>query len=237
MKKHIILSVNENPEYLFYVPLAVWAWRFIGWEPILFYHGRLSNIADVWHASGIEHCHVFLLDDNGYNSETTTQIARLYGACVSNNYIMTGDIDLIPLSDYWKPDLIKLSAWGHDLTNYEHFPICFIGAPAAIWNQVMHIDAKDYNTLIKRDLDKLPQAKSHDRVKRWVTDQDLITDRINKSGIPVDHYHRGTYKNGYARGRVDRSAWTLQHDQLIDCHMLRGIYKDQKAFNLTMDCY
>lgn len=237
MKKYIILSVNDNPEYLFYTPLTVWAWRKLGWEPVIFYYGYGSLLMQLAINTG----NVFssdlslLSNHSGYESETITQISRLYGSCVVDGYIMTGDIDMIPLSDYWKPDFTKLSVYGHDLTGFGHHPICYIGAPAAIWNKVMHIDTTDYNALIKRDLDKLPQAKSHDRVKRWVTDQDLITERINKSGIPVDHYHRGTYQNGYARGRVDRSAWTLKHDQLIDCHMLRGIYKDQKAFNLTMD--
>lgn len=234
MKKSIILSVNDNPEYLFYTPLTVWAWRYFGWEPILFFHGKMTPFIDwVLYGDGRE-CWDLELNVEGYHSETITQISRLYGSCVADGYIMTGDIDMIPLSDYWKPHPYKLSVYGHDLTGFGHHPICYIGAPAAIWNQIMHIDAKDYNALIKRDLDKLPNAKSNDRVKRWVVDQDLITERINKSGLEVDHYHRGTYKNGYARGRVDRSAWTLNHDQLIDCHMLRGIYKNPVHYEMTM---
>jgi hypothetical protein len=260
MEKYIILSVNDNPEYLFYTPLTVWAWRKLDWEPIIFFNGKRGPISGLI-KSTFDKLHVdmtaemkFLyslkvydLDDlAGYESETITQISRLYGAsCFAGRniagvsedyYLMTGDIDMIPLSDYWKPDPNNLSVWGHDLTGYGHYPICYIGMPSDTWRKVMHLqEVKDWNYYIKRDLDSLPQARSHDRVKRWVTDQDLITERINKSGIPVDHYHRGTYKNGYARGRVDRSAWTLLHDHLIDCHMLRGIYKDQKAFNQTMD--
>lgn len=238
MKKTIILSVNDNPEYLFYTPLTVWAWRYFGWEPVLFYHGQLFNSLAVLAINKTQDVgdSTYQLDGTGYHSETVSQISRLYGSCVFDGYIMTGDIDMIPLSDYWKPDPYKLSVWGHDLTGYEHYPICYIGAPSEIWAQIMKVCGEsDYNKAIKRDLDLLPQAKSIDRVKRWVTDQDLITERIKKSGLQAEHYHRGTYKNGYARGRVDRSAWTLKHDQFIDCHMLRGIYNNKDHYNKTME--
>jgi hypothetical protein len=43
MKRYIVLGVNENPKYLYYLPLVTWAWRKIGWEPFIFYVGKVEG--------------------------------------------------------------------------------------------------------------------------------------------------------------------------------------------------
>lgn len=232
MKKYIVLSVNENPEYLFYLPLVCWAWRKFGWEPFIFING-LDNqppIFDFVYKNTDCRMHnydkVFAID--GFQSETITQISRLYAACVFDNsedYLMTGDIDMLPLSDYWKFDEKEITVWGHDLTAYQHYPICYIGMPVGKWVEVMGLTSRDYNAMIKRDLNQLPQAKSIDPVIRWVTDQDLITQRLNATQFKKISVPRGTGANGYPIGRVDRSAWTLNQPQFIDAHLFRGIYE------------
>lgn len=238
MKRYIILSVNDNPDYLFHVPLVVWAWRYFGWDIVLFYHGKFTPIQELLYSQldyilpsrlrGLE-------DMNGYQSETITQVSRLYGACVADGYLMTGDIDMLPLSDYWKPEPDKLTVWGRDLTDY-HYPICYIGAPSVIWKDVMSIYNNDYNTAIHDALDSLPQAKSSDKVKRWVTDQDLITERINNSSYEPTRIDRGTdRRTGYPMGRVDRSHWTLDHKQFIDAHLFHGTHRDEAKFKKTIE--
>lgn len=228
MKKYIVLSVNDSPDYLFHVPLTVWAWRYFGWEPILFYCGwangmttLISNTLD--YNKENEH---FLYPIEGYKSETITQVSRLYGACVADGYLMTGDIDMLPLSDYWKPDLDKLTVWGRDLTDY-HYPICYIGAPSEIWIDIMNLSSS-YNLEIKRDL---RQQKN-----MWVLDQDIITERINESGFIPFRKDRGTDgRTGYPKGRIDRSNWRLDHKQYIDAHMFHGIQNDDTKFKKTLE--
>lgn len=171
---------------------------------------------------------LFLDSIEGYRSDTITQISRLYGSCVVSpeDFIMTADIDMVPLSDYWNPDQQKVTVYGHDLTSYTDYPICYIAMPGQKWNQVMNIDNGDYNRLIKRDLDLLPQARSTDFYQYWGTDQNHITQRLKEYGTGnIDFINRGQYANGYAKGRVDRGAWTLEHDQYIDCHMHRDLFK------------
>jgi hypothetical protein len=233
MKKYIVLSVNDNPDYLFHVPLTVWAWRKLGWEPIVFFHGESGKIK-ITTDFELKYLVADLQDIPEYQSETITQVSRLYGACVADGYIMTGDIDMLPLSDYWKPDLNKLTVYGRDLTDY-HYPICYIGAPSMIWKHVMDLVDNDYNTMIKQDLDSMPQAKGAKNV-RWVTDQDLITERINNSTYIPERVDRGTDKRtGYPVGRIDRSNWKLDHAQYIDCHMYHGIQNDETKFKKTLD--
>lgn len=241
MKKYIVLSVNDNVDYLYFTPLTCWAWRKFGWEPIVMFYGdpvaqyrlvqRLGDVT-VYGIRKIE----------GYRSDTITQISRLYGACAiqsfqNDTYLMTGDIDMIPLSDYWEPDLNKVSVYGHDLTGYGHFPICYIGATYQQWFEVMKMDSCDYSKLIKRDLDTLPQAKDPDFYKYWFSDQDLITARLKEYGTDrIDFINRGQYANGFARGRVDRGSWTLNHDVFIDAHLEQQTHhsehKIQRLFTL-----
>jgi hypothetical protein len=229
MKKYIVLSTNWNPDYLYYLPLTVWAWRKFGWDPIVFIEGISNGANSELINRTIDRAILYpefyggLKPHNEYRSDTITQISRLYGACVTDGYLMTGDIDMLPLSDYWKFDENEITVWGHDLTGYGHYPICYIGMPSDKWVEVMNLNTTDYNSLIKRDLDSLPQAKDPDFYKYWFSDQDLITQRLKPFKKTL--INRGQLPNGFARGRVDRGSWSLEHEEFIDCHMLRDMYK------------
>lgn len=237
MRKFVVISVNENPEYQFYIPLVMWAWRHFGWEPIIQCVNVDTRVVKLWFDvfdklhEGITaemkfHYSMKGMDFTvppGYRSDTVAQTARLYAACVIHNddYIMTSDADMLPLSDYWKFDPEKITVWGHDLTGYQHMPICYIGMKSSRWREVMGIVNNDHNAILKRDLDVIPNAKSEDQVKRWVVDQDLITERINNVQFDKEFVHRGVYSNGYPVGRIDRSAWEISYGSNIDCHMPR----------------
>lgn len=230
MNRYVVLSVNENPQYIFYLPLVVWAWKKFGWNPIVFCSGQKTQTRvfetvvnlclhshEIWKVGPIEK----------YNSDTIAQVSRLYAACLyghKEDYLMTSDVDMLPLSDYWQFNPEKITTWGHDLTNFQHYPICFIGMKRTRWVEVMGLSSHNFNDMMKRDLDRMPNAQSADSAKLWVTDQDLITEKINNVTFDKVHVPRGSGANGYPIGRVDRSAWTLEHAQFIDAHMLRDIY-------------
>lgn len=225
VNKYVVLSVNDNPDYLYFTPLTCWAWRQFGWEPIVMFNNiKLSDeFISVINATS-DFSSIPVKNIEPYRSDTVTQVSRLYAACVQGGYLMTGDIDMIPLSDYWQPNENEITVWGHDLTGYGHYPICYIGMPSTRWVEVMGLTSKDYNALIKRDLDSLPQAKDPDFYKYWFTDQDLITQRLKQTQFPVKSILRGQYPNGYAKGRVDRGAWTLDHKEFIDAHLHHQVY-------------
>lgn len=93
MKKYIILSVNDNPQYMFYTPLVVMAWIKLGWLPVIFYHGNMDKFLQNAYVDGYDdltlpitdviHDAVYSLNDiEGIRSETIVQVSRLYGACV-----------------------------------------------------------------------------------------------------------------------------------------------------------
>lgn len=242
MKKYIILSVNDNVDYLYFTPLTCWAWRKFGWEPIVFWQSDIKEKAfPVSHIVRETSGDVFYYVNSipGYRSDTIAQISRLYGACTIDSfqndaYLMTGDIDMLPLSDYWKPNMNEVTVWGHDLTGFTHFPICYIGMSYHNWWEVMNIISTDYNAMIKRDLDTLPQAKSTDFYKYWFSDQDLITDRLKAYGTgKITFINRGQGKHGYARGRVDRGSngWVLDQSELIDAHLQQQTHHSEEKID------
>lgn len=245
MRKYIVLSVNDNPDYLYFTPLTVWAWRKFGWIPLVMYQGNFKEIFDlvdntIENLGDTETIFVKVEAQEGYRSDTVTQVSRLYAACANppgKSYLMTGDIDMIPLSNYWQPKENDITVYGHDLTGYTHYPICYIGMDSKKWVEVMGLTSEDYNALIKRDLDTLPQAKDEDFYKYWFSDQDLVTKRLKETQFPVTIINRGQYKNGYAVGRVDRGAWTLDHKQFIDAHLFHQLYHkgNEDKFDKTLD--
>ena len=246
MKKYIVLSVNDNVDYLYFTPLTCWAWRKFGWEPIVFWQSDIKEKAfPVSHLVRELAGDVFYYVNSieGYRSDTITQISRLYAAAITGlngrDYLMTGDIDMLPLSNYWKPEPeFRPTVWGHDLTGFGHYPICYIGMNAANWAHVMQFDLPmDYNRLIKRDLDTLPQAKDPDFYKYWFSDQDLITARLKEYGTDkITFINRGHGSHGYARGRVDRGSggWVLDQTELIDAHLQQQTHHSQEKIDRLM---
>lgn len=251
MTKHVSLSANENPLYLFYLPLTCWAWNKFGWKPIVIFvkeKMRSKNEVVLMYVQKSISCNIIEVHldasefvEAGYNTATIAQLSRLYAAISINDgdYLMTGDADMVPLSDYWHIENNEIycpKIWGWDLTENQHIPICYIGMTKSTWLKTMNIDGNYKGVWIQfitDDLRRLPNAKSDDPVKKWVVDQDLITERIKKEWFPLKLWrkHRGIYPNGYPIGRVDRSAWSHNHEQYIDCHAPHDILTSQESRN------
>lgn len=228
MRKVIVLSVDENPKYLYYIPLVVWAWEKYGWQPLLFVCGRMDvvkrYIPDIQNYNPRE-----VLRYEPHERATIAQVSRLYGACcVPDGMLMTSDADMLPLSDYWKPDTGKINCYGRDLTDY-HYPICYIAAESILWLTVMEIKSTLYGVHLRRDL--------REQKNPWILDQDIITERLLAYGKDkINHINRGTDKRtGYPIGRVDRSNWRLDHKELIDAHLPHDILTNSESYKKVCD--
>lgn len=227
--RKIILSVNSNPAYLYYLPLTVWSWLKIGWQPIVYFyddqpnHQLLSLVNLTSRGSQI----IALQKVDGYRSDTITQMSRLYGAIYAepDDMVMLGDIDMLGLSDYWNPSKENITIYGHDLTNYTELPICYVCMTREKWVETICITSQDIEGHIKRDLDKMPDAKSSDFYKYWSCDQKLLTERVNAVNFNKVFVDRGRHSNGMAIDRVDRGVWSLDHANPKDAHLHRDLYK------------
>lgn len=201
---HVVISTNNNPRYKYYTPLVKWAWEKLEWNLITLSPFQLPP----------------------YKEETITQCVRLY-ACIlksiqPDDIVMTSDADMMPLSNYWQPDNVKLNIYGHDLTDYKHTPICYIAAPKHIWGELMHLNSANVKELMDRDL-KVTKALSDNFCDWWQVDQDIITERINdfKERNPGRwvNIDRGTESTGYPAGRFDRSVMKYPENGLVDFHL------------------
>lgn len=204
--KYVVISSNKNPDYEFYLPLVEWAWNRLGWDVIIMYPFNCFP----------------------YKEETITQCMRLYVASLSelnlldDDLLMTSDADMIPLADYWKPNPNEITAYGHDLTGYQHVPMCYIAMNVANWKKVMNL-TNDMNHCMQRDLAD-SKALSPNKTEWWGVDQDIITERLSRH--TVTKIDRSIEPNSYLpKGRFDRASMQYPKTPLIDFHAPREGWK------------
>lgn len=229
MKRYVVLGVNENPTYLYYLPLVVWAWKKFDWEPYVYYcpgYRPAAFILNTIEGLVFKYQPASLIRVNSYATETIAQVSRLYASVDLSGMLMTSDVDMLPLSDYWHPKPGEFTTYGRDLTDY-HFPICYLAGMYFDWQDIMLLrDIEDPDIAIKRDL---RQQKNI-----WTLDQDIITERLQV--YDLTRVDRGTDpRTGYPIGRVDRSNWRLDHKQLIDAHLPHDILANDASFRKVME--
>lgn len=237
--KTVILSSNDNPDYLKYYPYVAWAWNQLGWDTLLFYLGKHQPLLEEYkaikgHFDAERNKVIVLSHIEGYRPETIVQVSRLFGGYIypDNRILMTGDVDMVPLSDYWQPDKDRITAYGHDLTGFSEIPMCYIAMNSSKWREVMRLtDREGLDLQIKSMLDKGPNAKSDDFEKWWSYDQQYITERLGYES--VTHVHRS--KDGIlAQGRADRYNWEgTKIKGTIDAHMPRSFSLEATKFILN----
>jgi hypothetical protein len=230
MKKYISLAVNDNPKYMYYIPLVTWAWQKLGWNCHISYcpEDKSDRVITPIENLVFSHHKCFMVKALG-KTETISQVSRLFAwsdiLTYENGsfYMLTSDADMLPLSNIWEPIDGSITCYGRDLTDY-HYPICYIGMDDVLWDVVTQSEGICIDDMITNAL-KGKQIK-------WTTDQDLITERLLKHKDDINHVNRGTDKRtGYPLGRVDRSNWRLDHAQLIDAHLPHDILTNDKSFH------
>lgn len=254
-RKIAVVSTNDNDDYLFYLPIVAWAWAKLGWG--LFFSkphgesGRMKLALEV-SCSVVPHqlmwSYVTLpsyayIPESRVREETLAQSSRLYAANYvgfqDDDLIITSDVDMMPLSDYWRGLSDDITCYGRNLSD-EHFPICYIMASSKKWKKIMNLSGFSDNDMLA-DIKEFPQSFSDEKSKAWVYDQDLVTARLNKCDVvridrPISPY------TGYPVGRVDRSAWerSLEQSERIDAHLPRSGYTDEnfaKVKALIKECF
>lgn len=184
----VIISHNNDPMYSFFEPIVVWAWKRFGW------------------------------DCKCYVTETVieTQMIRLYAGedFEADTLLMTSDIDILPLSDYWNPKSGEITCYGRNLSE-EHQPICYVAIEAWQW-----LDLFGKKERMEWDIESYGD--------HWTADQDRLTLRLLRDDLI--NIPRNIASNSHLPiGRIDRYNWelTLQQTERIDSHLLRPGYTDK----------
>lgn len=218
MKKYIVVSSNNNPDYYHYAKYLERAWNKLGWNLCVMITADVNPL-DL-ELSNPESIYIQLPEIPGLRKETVAQASRLYAA----NYlpldalIMTSDMDLLPLSDYWHPSPDAITVYGHDLTDYTYIPMGYVVMLGSKWKQVMNLS---YNTTedLLRDCQEFGSAFSDQWEKWWNVDWEILTARLKRFTNEITFVKRGRGHSSFAYGRVDRGDGMVVPDEiLIDAH-------------------
>lgn len=216
MERIVVVSTNNNPDYFFYSPFILKAWNSYGWKVCVMITHDVPEA--VIHADYI----VRVEKIDGLRDATVAQASRLYAAnhLPEDALIMTSDMDLLPLSDYWHPNENDITVYGHDLTDFSYFPMGYTAMTGKKWKEIFRLNGETEKEL-ERDMKEIEIAYSDDWQAWWNADWTLSTKRIKESGQPVNFINRGRRANSsFAYGRIDRgdSMQIPAGETLIDAH-------------------
>lgn len=241
MKRYVVVSSNNCEDYYFYAPYIERAWNILGWDLcVMVTHDVDVNNLKLNNESTIV---VRLPKVEGLRDATVAQAGRLYAA----NYlpldalIMTSDMDLLPLSNYWHPQSEDVTVYGHDLTWRTYFPMGYIAMSGEAWKTFMKLT---YDTAadMLRDAKETKIAFSEDWNEWWNFDWDLITKRLMPYKDKIYFVDRGQVNIAgatLAKGRVDRYNWTetLKQQEYIDAHLENNNVQHPDKLNKFLELF
>ena len=244
MKKYSVLSVDSNPDYLFFVPITCAFWKKLGYEPyvILVDDGDINpKILNLIRSTAAETAHINYFEHiKGYRTCNVAQISRLFAAADplfnDDDYLITDDMDKFVISDKWfnQQDFSKdIHIFDPDETNYTRLKIGNIGMKAKVWKEVIGISDKSLRENLSDCLSKM-LSKQSSWDQGWNLDEYILTKRVFESKYYPDNCQmceRGGNQYGMRNGRIDRGAWKetfMQYisSRVIDVHLHRDPYED-----------
>ena len=243
--RYVINSSDINDTYSFFIPIIGLLWRERGYNPIILLVGDRG----LWNSSKRNKCVLDFSEKIGlkvmfvkqilnYKSSTIAQVSRLF-ACAdpffkSDDYILTSDADMLPLSRTWfdQYDVNKTFNFfgGNAYLGYigeaspsklpQKFPICYIGSNVINWRQVMNIKELNLQISMEQLIKEREAAGCRDD---WYYDELTFANKMfNSPLIAHSQFINRNWSGGRASQRLDRDNWNFSSQKnLIDCHFLR----------------
>lgn len=234
MERIVVISSNNNSDYRFYEPYIVKSWHKFGWKVcVMLTHDceLTEKYADFY---------IQLPDIPELRTETIAQAGRLYAANhLPDALIMTSDMDLLPLKDYWHPKENEITNYGHDLTDFSFYPMGYTAMNTENWKRVMNLTG-DTKADMLRDANDTT-VKYSPLAQEWETwwnfDWSLLTQRL--SGFEVNKILRGRRPSScFAYGRVDRGdSMQIPSEELIDAHCENNNVKHPDKLNKFLSLF
>lgn len=236
----VILSSNENQNYLDFWPLVSEAWERLGVKPVLIYTGEKKiNLPG-------EVIHFFIKDIDPVFVAQNIRI--LAPSLFKDDNSITADIDDLPLSKKYfienvssvPEHMFVVYRWG--FITETMIPICWTLAKGKTWSEIFDISSE--NDIVKKLVNWYPlqYKKGH---KNWYTDQLKLKKYISK--FDKKYPKRVIYFNDQSLhfNRIDRDeinsvVYNLEHKKVeyTDYHMPipYSQYKDviEKIYNLSV---
>ena len=226
MKKIVVVSTSNNPDYMFYAPYQERAWNKYGWTFCVMITADVDPLE--LHLENPTSLILRLPEIEGLKSGTIAQAGRLYAANYlhEDDLIMTCDMDLIPLSDYWHPEPFDITVYGHDLTWHSFYPMGYIAMTGKNWKKYMELTGLTFEDMVRDSKSGKSNYNPYDAVweKYWDYDWSLITNKLKPFEKQIKFIDRGQINiagGTLARGRIDRFNWEATQNQpepFVDAH-------------------
>lgn len=236
MKPVVILSCDTNPDYLFLLPITAKTWELQGWEVCANVESnkRTECIFNVMPFGSYE---FFEHKVAGLSLISVSQIIRLlHTTCQEDRTVCIGDVDMLLASDFLYKRFDLTNVFGHDLTNFEHIPICYVTATRDKWLKII-----DFNEQENWEEWILQMIKKHGKENPWCWDQDILTGQLKEYGYEnINFINRGTDPNNHnlPLGRWDRYGnFKKPTGQIHDVHLMRKPYTDDNFCKLMEILY
>lgn len=225
MNRIVVISTDSNPDYFFYVPIVAWVWNEFGWEVALFSTPDVPD--DIWsgyYNPNTTKSSIPIIE--GVRPGTCAQTVRHFVADVlpQDAYIMVQDIDLIPLKNFWNPDVTKKTIYGWELTGKSFIPVHYTGMIGKDWYEIMGCTG-DLKADMERAMKENGRAYEKEWSGYWDTDWDILTQKFKAHGLEKFTFiERGLVqlaKDATPKGRIDRYDFdaTMKQDEFLDAHM------------------
>lgn len=238
-KPQVLLSVDNNPEYLFLTPIVCYSWHLQGFSCRIAFNNVLNTnfILDVLTKLGIEYYAEHInMPSTTTNKALYTQCYRMYMTQYLDNdiYYLMSDIDMFIGSSFLYRDFDKVNSFGYDLTGYSQVPMCYVGMSGKKWKELMG----DYS--VDNDLSIYAKKDSGNFYVSWGCDQDILTGRLR--GIlgfhAINFIERKTdpTNQGLPLGRWDRHNWIKPQSEVHDVHLLRSPQEDINFIKIQDMC-
>jgi hypothetical protein len=243
--KYSILSVDSNPDYLFFMPMTCAFWKEIDYQPVVYLVEE--NISPelktlVFEATKKVGGQIKILQPmEGYRTCNIAQICRLYAAAdpqfKDDDYLLTDDMDKFVVDYMWfnqQSSLKDIHIYDPDELNYTRLKIGNIGMKASVWKEVIGVTEPSVQENVKVCFEKY-LAPDTDWETGWNLDEWILTNRVFQSQYYPDRcqmFERGGNQYGIRNGRIDRGAWTQTFNtcmstKIIDVHLHRDPYVGQ----------
>lgn len=234
-----IVSSNENPRYLDFWPYVSKAWKdLIGIEPVLFFTGSLSRVAELSRWGRV----IRVEESLEWDTRNQTQSIRLWaGTQFPDDNMIISDLDMLPISrEYYRGSVAdaaedSLVSYTSDILNYGFYvkapqlPMCYLAAKGSTFNEILGISPETSWEQFVKILKAPSWAHGTDQrffwscLKRWP----------GKEGRYIG-LSRGwlSWRGGeVAVKRLDKVSWPgdkYQVRDFFDCHLPRPLSENRE---------
>lgn len=245
LKPVAIISTDLNPDYLFLLPIVAKSWELQGFAPRLIVdceesdYSRIRNLLFPFLSPDATIYAGYNDPDRNIKSEKNkalySQCCRLYAAgsvtVEPETYAIISDADMFIASSFLYRDFDKVNSFGHDLTDFQEIPACYVGMKAERWLEIFGNNMAD-------DLRKYAAPDSDEWHKAWGCDQQILTGKLKEYGFnKINFINRGIDpKNlNLPLGRWDRyGGFKKPSGEIHDVHLMRDPTSEEN-FNKILD--